>query len=162
MSVLMYVILAILIIFTIFNYLAAKGVKKRNKLNEEKFTALFAPVEEALHEEEKRNGCSFSAEARIINDKEEPMLVARDDEKRICAIATNDFVKVFAFEDVGAIKIEKYPETNNISVKAQISGQDFIFDIATKGYSIHSITRKLCMNLANRFAEALTFTPSEK
>lgn len=154
MNIVMYIVLLIVLAFTVYNFIATSSVKGRNKANRAKYNALFAPVEEALLEEQKRRKCCFGKVVRILNDREQPIVVVRDDTRRIGAIAMKDFLEVFSFDDVKNARIEN-DGRNNASVKVQIREDIFTFDISTKGYSKHSFTGKLCRDMANWFVEAL-------
>lgn len=156
MNIVMYIVLLIVLAFTVYNFIATSSLKGRNKKNKAKFDALFAPVETSLLEEQKKRKCNFGKVVRILNDREQPIVIVRDDAKRIGAIAMRDFLEVFSFDDVKNATVVK-DDKNNASVKVQIAEKVFTFDISTKGYSKHSFTGKLCQDMANSFVEAFEF-----
>ena len=156
MNIVMYIVLLVVLALIVHNFIATSSLKGRNKKNKAKFDALFASVEAVLLEEQKKRKCSFGKVIRILNDREQPIVIVRDDAKRIGAIAMGDFLEVFSFDDVKNAKVKK-DDKNNASVKVQIAEEAFTFDISTKEYSNHSFTDKLCQDMANSFVGAFEF-----
>lgn len=156
-SVIGYIILTIGIGLTLYNIYATATLKKRNQANEAKYKLMFAPVEQALLEKQKEYNCRFLDVTRVVTDREEPVVIVSDSKKRIAAVATQDSVSVFPFDSLKEAKIEKDADTNNISVVLTLSDKVLVFPIATKGYRKSSMNRKLCLDMAGRFIEALDF-----
>ncbi len=157
-TVIGYIILTIGIGLTLYNIYATATLKKRNQANAAKYNLIFAPVENALLEKQKEYNCHFLDVTRIVTDREEPIVVVSDWKKKIAAVATQNLVEVFPFDSMKEAEIEKDESTNNVSVVLNLDDKTLTFPIATKGYRKSSMNRKLCLDMAGRFIEALDFT----
>lgn len=160
MNVLLYVLLFALIGITVFNLIATSSSKQRNKANEIKYNNLFHAIEKRLLELQKRNNCSFSKVARVLNDLEEPIVIVRDDARRIAAIAMKDFQEAFAYEAITSVRLAREDTSDgkrfNAAVEVTVSGRTLVFPMATKGYSKHSLSGKACLDMAGKFIAFLS------
>ena len=152
-----YIILTIGIAITLYNIYATATLKKRNEGNRVKYNLMFAPLESALLEKQKEYNCSFKSVTRVVTDREEPVVIVADYKKKIAAVAVRDYIEVFPFESLKNVEINQEEKTNNISVHITLSDKTLTYPIATKEYRKISMQRKLCLDMANSFVEALRF-----
>lgn len=160
MNALPYALFFALIGITVFNLIATSSSKRRNKANEMKYNNLFHPIEKRLLELEKRNNCSFNKVARVLNDLEEPIVIVRDDARRIAAIAMKDFQEIFHYEAITSVRLARESGADgkkfNAAVEVEASGRTLVFPMATKGYSKHSLSGKACLDMAGKFSSFLS------
>ena len=102
-SIIGYILLFIMLAFTLFNIYATATKKKRDQANEIKYNALFAPIDNEILKLGK--DWKGSPTMRLITEKEEGIVCVRDDGRKRAVIAWDGDLRTFRFNEFGGAEL---------------------------------------------------------
>lgn len=146
-----YILLMLLLAFTLFNIYAMSTKKKRDQNNEAKYNALFAPIDNAilrLGKDWKGNPTS-----RLITDKEEGIVCVRDDNRKRAVIAWDGDLRVFKFNEFKGAEIEE--DDNGLRILVHIEGETITLVANSAKFKKKSFIYKTVKNMAEGFVSFL-------
>ena len=168
-DILMYILLMVLIAFTLFNFYAMMTSKKRRARSAASYQQEMGTIENNLLKLMKERALNFTTVKRLMNDK----IVVTDPEKRKAAIGMRGDIELFAFEDLeSAGKEYLQGEKGKIlgsRVYAVISGTKYEYTIGSRpfrpkgplGKVVYDTTEEFHTELERIIAEGKKQAPSD-
>ena len=98
-----YILLFVLLGFTLLNLYALATKKKRDQNNEVKYNALFQPIDDQILKLGK--DWKGSPVKRLITEKEEGIVCVRDDGRKRAVIAWDGDLRTFKFSEFGGAEL---------------------------------------------------------
>lgn len=157
---LMYILLMILIAFTIFNFYALLTSKKRRAKSAASYYQEMGTIEDSLLKLMKERALNFTTVKRLMNDKGQGIVIVTDPEKRKAAIGMRGDTELFSFEDLEDagkeyLHGEKKGKVLGSRVYAVISGTRFEYTIASKPFSPKGPFGKVLYQTTEEFYDEL-------
>ena len=122
MNIIGSILLVLLLIFTIFNLYATFTKKKRDKVNEAKYNAIFAPIDEAIMKTGKE--WKGSKVSRIVTEKEQGIVAVRDDSRTRAIIGWDGGTRMFSYKEYKGSEISEGEEGISIIVRLKDESLD--------------------------------------
>lgn len=129
-TVIGYILLTVLLLFTLFNIYATATKKKREKFNEAKYNALFAPLEEKIIKNSKE--WKDNPTLRIVSDSESGIIIVRDDKRKMCALSWDYGLKIFSFSEYKSSEINE--DSTKLTVTLSLEEEDMSFILNSGKY----------------------------
>lgn len=151
-----YILLTLMLAFTLFNIYATATKKKRDAVNEAKYNALFAPIDQEILKLGK--DWKGSPTMRLITEKEEGIVCVRDDGRKRAVIAWDGGLRVFRFNEFNGAELEDNEEGVRILVHLEdetLTLQASMGKFKKKSFIVKSITEmaKSFVNFLNVITE---------
>ena len=155
---LMYILLMILIAFTIFNFYALLTSKKRRAKSAASYYQEMGTIEDSLLKLMKERALNFTTVKRLMNDKGQGIVIVTDPEKRKAAIGMRGDTELFSFDeltDAHADFTKGKRRYHTASVTAVIRGVDITYEIGTRPFFRRGIIGKVIYETAGEFNASL-------
>lgn len=149
-TVIGFILLTLLLAFTLFNIYATATKKKREEFNAQKYNALFAPLEEKIIKNSKE--WKGKPTARIVTEKEAGIVAVRDDERKRAIISWDMGLKEFSFDDYIGSTIKD--DESGISVTVALKDESLFLEFSNGKFKKKYITSTL-REEAKNFVEFL-------
>lgn len=157
-DILSYILLMILIAFTLLNFYALLTSKKRRAASTMKYNTEMSTIESNLLRIMKERALNFTMVRRFMNDKGQGIILVADMEKRIAAIGMTGDTELFSFgelTDAHADFTKGKRRYHTASVTAVIRGVDITYEIGTRPFFRRGIIGKVIYETAGEFNASL-------
>lgn len=151
MNASMSLIIFFLLAFTSLNLYALLSRKKRDKENEAKYNAIFAPIEKAIlsNGKEWKDGYVL----RLITENEQGIAIVRDDSRSRAAIAWNEGVMIFRYNEYISSEIKE--DESGISFIVHFEDEDLAFRVSNAANRKNSYVTKTLRSNTESFVSFL-------
>ena len=103
-NILIYLVVIILIAFTLLNLYSTMTAKKRKAVANAKYQQALKPVEQKLLKLQKERNLNFDKVKRLINDEENAIIFASDSKALITAIGMAEDTLLFKNSELADVK----------------------------------------------------------
>ena len=150
-SIIGYILLFIMLAFTLFNIYATATKKKRDQANEIKYNALFAPIDNEI----LRLGKDWkgSPTMRLITEKEEGIVCVRDDGRKRAVIAWDGDLRTFRFNEFGGAEL--VDDESGVKILVHLPDETLTLQASTGKFKKKSFIIKSITEMAKGFVSFL-------
>ena len=150
-SIIGYILLFLMLAFTLFNIYATATKQKRDLANEYKYNALFAPIDNEILKLGK--DWKGSPTMRLITEKEEGIVSVRDDGRKRAVIAWDGDLRTFRFNEFGGAEL--VDDETGIKILVHLPSETLTLQAASGKFKKKSFIVKSINEMAKRFVEFL-------
>lgn len=133
-----YIILIILLMFTLLNFYAQIVSKRKRKVGEAQFKALAARMERVAYEEMRRRHITFDEKRHYVNDKDQGILLCADNARQLLGLVIDGDFTLIPFD---AIKEAKCVVHYLDDAKKHYDSIDLVLDTKDETMTIHFATK---------------------
>ncbi len=150
-SIIGYILLFLMLAFTLFNIYATATKKKRDQANEYKYNALFAPIDNEILKLGK--DWKGSPTMRLITEKEEGIVSVRDDGRKRAVIAWDGDLRTFRFNEFGGAEL--VDDESGVKILVHLPSETLTLQASTGKFKKKSFIVKSVTEMARGFVEFL-------
>ncbi|MCI7606040.1 MAG: hypothetical protein MSS69_04725 [Spirochaetales bacterium] len=145
------IIVCVIALIFVAMVIFSKTIGKKNTANmEERYNNIFNPLSESIREKESIGDNSLVV--KIITDTEDGVMAARDDEKKVCAVAWKDNTIVFPFSDYKECSIDR---EGKIQLNLTVGEETFPISISSGKFKNESMLGKQLGSMATKMKNFL-------
>ena len=146
-----YILLFVLLGFTLLNLYALATKKKRDQINEVKYNALFQPIDDQILKLGK--DWKGSPVKRLITEKEEGIVCVRDDGRKRAVIAWDGNLRTFRFNEFGGAEL--VDDETGVKILVHLREETLTLQASTGKFKKKSFIVKSITEMAKGFVEFL-------
>lgn len=150
-SIIGYILLFLMLIFTLFNLYAMATKKKRDQANEIKYNALFAPIDNEILKLGK--DWKGSPTMRLITEKEEGIVCVRDDGRKRAVIAWDGDLRTFRFNEFGGAEL--VDDETGVKILVHLPSETLTLQASNGKYKKKSFIIKSITEMSKNFVDFL-------
>ena len=146
-----YILLFVLLGFTLLNLYALATKKKRDQINEVKYNALFQPIDDQILKLGK--DWKGSPVKRLITEKEEGIVCVRDDGRKRAVIAWDGDLRTFKFSEFGGAELAE--NEDGVKILVHLPSEVLTLQATTGKFKKKSFIVKSITNMAKDYVDFL-------
>lgn len=146
-----YILLFVLLGFTLLNLYALATKKKRDQNNEAKYNALFQPIDDQILKLGK--DWKGSPVKRLITEKEEGIVCVRDDGRKRAVIAWDGDLRTFKFNEFGGAELVE--NEDGVKILVHLTSEVLTLQATTGKFKKKSFIVKSITNMAKDYVDFL-------